>query len=168
MIRTTQPYIKPWDDTSQHVIRRLRTIERGIRSHPEVFREALQTVGKTALQGSISFQEANQVKTSLRRGPEDLIAEYFTQRHDSQAEYDPETEDAIQGDGVYQQLRHEHLGHKSLTRKVNTATIEHIENPHALNVRDALRYRRLELYIGQVVTWQAQAATPGAPLPSTG
>jgi hypothetical protein len=154
--RTTQPHIKPWDDTSQHVIRRLRTIERGITAQPETFLAALHKVGKTALQGSIAYRDINETQTSLERDPEDLIQEYFIQRYDSEAEYDPETEAAIQADDAYQRLRHDHLAQQSLVRKVGAGKSERFDNPHALDIRDALRYRRLEICIAQAALWQAQ------------
>ena len=133
------------------VVRRLKQLERTINDRPQ---EAIETLGSLATLNSISSRELDEREATLKRSPKDLIEEYFSQRYDLDMEFDPGTEESITQNEEYLNLRAQHLSARNVDVKLGIQKKGSAVNPNAEPLRDQMRRKRLELYIGRVLEFQ--------------
>ena len=144
------------EDADTTVSRRVRRLEQTIEANPS---KALSTLGSLVLSQSIELSRIDQREATLRRNVRDLLTEYFEQRYDLAVSFDDATEKAIEQDEDYQSLINQHRSSSNQQVQLGVQKKGSRADPNAEPIRDRVRRKRLELYIGRVMSYQhTQAA----------
>ncbi len=152
------------------VATRLRTLERRITRSPELFKNALDSLGELATAKTIEIDKLNERDVTLKRGEKDMLSEYFGQRYDLEMSFDEATESALSADTTHQKLLSEVRGKKANLIQRSKSKTPNPPNYAAIPAREALRRYRLEFYIGRVAakTTPSSSKTAKGKLRSTG
>ena len=139
------------EDADATVSRRVRRLEQTIEANPAV---AMSTLGSLALSQSIELSNIDKREATLKRNVRDLLAEYFTQRYDLDVEFDAGSEEAIARNEDYRALLLQHRSSSNQQVQLGVQKKGSRADPNAEPIRDRVRRKRLELYIGRVMSYQ--------------
>ncbi len=131
--------------------------QRRVSANPELYAETLSSLANAATEATVDLSELRGNDEATQLGPkgldpENFIKVFFAGRHDLTAEYDAETEQAQETDETMAELMEHHRN-----RNLSSSQKE--------SARDAIRRRRVEIFISRAVLWKQQREDA---LPSAG
>ena len=133
----------------------IRRFEAAALNDPSEMQHMLSTIQPDEI-GALSLGEKPEIGATYLSSPKSLLIGLLKNRWDIHIEYDPDTEKSIEADESYLALRAIMHNLRSVKRKVGAKTVN-TENPAAPAARDAVRLKRLSLYLSRLEAWQRAA-----------
>lgn len=117
---------------------------------------SLDLIGEAATSQTVDVLDRGNGVRSLRRKPADLISEFFRERYDLDSEYDETTEQLIATDPEFRQLLNTMRSKQPERLQTGSMSSKSRPNKEAVPLRDQIRRKRLEIYLGQVTSYNNQ------------
>lgn len=143
------------EDDGEFAELRLRSLENDIYKRPRVYEAVLGRLGAVLTADTIAHDDRRTHSEAVSNNPAHRLHEFFTLRFDRLIEFDDASEQAISQDETYNELLAGHRASKNKAVKLGIQKTGTQPDPNAEPMRDQLRRKRLELFIGRIADWNA-------------